>query len=171
MANMLPPAGAPALYPIPTKYHWPTTLVLPKRNAKAHLPRPEPPEWRRGRTRDLVAAREVLIELMPKFYRGAATRRVDREALFADEPAFRTALAEMPSFDVAVTMKTAYHRDGTHRWTANDINDIDILGSTLPYCDVVVTDKAVAAHATRSGLAERLSTVVLARLEDLLPLL
>lgn len=65
----------------------------------------------------------------------------------------------------------AYHRDGHHRWTANDINDLDALGSTLPYCDVVITDKAAAEHATRTGLAGRLSTAVLHRLDDLLPLL
>jgi hypothetical protein len=55
-----------------------------------------------------------------------------------------------------------------HRWTPNDIHDIDALGSTMPYCDVVVTDKAVASHANRTGLAERLGTVVLPRLSDVL---
>ena len=73
----------------------------------------------------------------------------------------------MPSFDVAVTLKTAYHRDATHRWTSNDIHDIDALGSTLPYCDIVVTDKAVASTAAQTGLSDRLNTVVLARVEDL----
>jgi len=34
-----------------------------------------------------------------------------------------------------------------------------------------VTDKAVASHAKRTGLAERLGTVVLAKLSDLPPLL
>ncbi len=75
----------------------------------------------------------------------------------------------MPSFDVAVTLKTEYHRDRLHHWTTNDIHDIDALGSTLPYCDIVVTDKAVASHALRTGLAERLGTVVLSQLNDLAP--
>jgi len=74
----------------------------------------------------------------------------------------------MPSFDVAVTLKTEYHRDPLHRWTQNDIHDIDAMGSALPYCDIVVTDKAVASHVNRSSLAERLQTVVLWRLADLL---
>jgi hypothetical protein len=74
----------------------------------------------------------------------------------------------MPSFDVAVTLKTAYHRDPLHRWTPNDIHDIDAMGSTVPYCDIVVTDKAVASHANQTKLAERLGTIVVSQLSDLL---
>ena len=74
----------------------------------------------------------------------------------------------MPSFDVAVTLKTAYHRNPMHRWAPNDIHDIDAMGSTLPYCDIVVTDKAVAAHIRRTNLAERLNTIVLSQLSSLL---
>lgn len=69
--------------------------------------------------------------------------------------------------DEPVTLKTEYHRGSTHRWTTNDIHDIDALGSTLPYCDIVVTDRAIASHAKRTGLTERLETVALARLADL----
>ena len=73
----------------------------------------------------------------------------------------------MPSFDVAVALKSSYHRDAMHLWTQNDIHDINALASTIPYCDIVVTDKAMASHAIRTGLAERLNTIVLARLSDL----
>lgn len=72
---------------------------------------------------------------------------------------------------VAVTMKSEYHRDPGHVWRPNDIADIDALGSTLPYCDIVVTDKAAASHAQRTGLADGLGTTVLSRLTDLPPLL
>jgi hypothetical protein len=41
------------------------------------------------------------------------------------------------------------------------------LGSTVPYCDVVVTDKAVASHLNRTGVAERLGTTVIASLDEL----
>lgn len=89
--------------------------------------------------------------------------------MFGTQSDTRKHFDAMPSFDVAVSLKTEYHRDAQHRWTPNDIHDIDALGSSLPYCDVVVTDKAVASHANRCGLAERLGTVVLSRLDDLLP--
>jgi hypothetical protein len=66
-----------------------------------------------------------------------------------------------------VTLKAGYHRDGRHRWTPNDIHDIDALGSTIPYCDIVVTDKAIANQANISGLSERLETIVISNLSDL----
>jgi hypothetical protein len=128
-------------------------------------------EWRRGRIRDVIATREIVIELMDKMTRSLIARHADRDAVFADEAAFRQAFAEMPSFDVAVTLKASYHRDGTRTWRPNDVNDIDAMGSTIPYCDIVMTDKAVADHVRRTQLAERHGTAVLSRLDDLIPLL
>lgn len=127
--------------------------------------------WRRGRIRDVIAVTEVLTELMAKMDRGLAARGADTGAVFRQDAEARAAFAEMPSYDVAVTMKASYHRDATRTWTPNDVNDIDALGSTLPYCDIVVTDKAVAAHARRTGLAARLGGTVLSRLDELVPLL
>jgi len=129
------------------------------------------PAWRRGRIRDVVAAREVIIEINDPLSRGLSERGVALGDLFPQLEDARRALNSMPSFDVAVSLKTAYHRDPSHRWTPNDIHDIDALGSTLPYCDIVVTDKAAAVHIQRVGLSERLQTTVLSRLPDLVPLL
>lgn len=125
------------------------------------------PKWRRRRIRDVVVAREVAIELNDALGRGLTDRGVTFNAAFpaTDDPL--RAWDSMPSFDVAVTMKVAYHRDPLHRWKPNDVHDIDALGSTLPYCDIVVTDKAAASHAIRTGLAERFGTIVLSRLSDL----
>ena len=129
------------------------------------------PKWRRGRIRDAVAAREIAIEHQNTLLRGVAERGVSlADALNSIETTRRTFDA-MPSFDVAVSLKTSYHQDPTHRWTINDVHDIDALGSTLPYCDIVVTDKAAASHVVRTGLDERLGAVVLARLADLTPYL
>lgn len=125
------------------------------------------PAWRRGRIRDVVAAREVIIEINDPLTQGLSERGVALEGVFTQPDDFRQAFNSMPSFDVAVSLKTAYHRDPSHRWTPNDIHDIDALGSTIPYCDIVVTDKAAAAHATRSGLSERFQTIVLSRVSDL----
>ena len=129
------------------------------------------PAWRRGRIHDVVAAREVIIEVNEHLWKGLNDRGVELEAAFPDPEETQRVWNSMPSFDVAVTLKTEYHRDPNHNWKPNDITDIDALGSTLPYCDVVVTDKAAASHATRTGLAERLGTVVLSRLSDLPPIL
>jgi hypothetical protein len=129
------------------------------------------PEWRRGRIRDVIAAHEMVVELMDKLTRGLTARRADSAAVFTNDAVSRQAFAEMPSFDVAVTLKASYHRDGTRTWKPNDVNDIDAMGSTIPYCDIVVTDKAVVNHVRRTHLPERFGTTVLSRLDDLIPLL
>lgn len=126
------------------------------------------PRWRRGRIRDVIATREILIEINDGLYKGLAARGATLQLMFPEPEDTRRAFDSMPSFDVAVTLKTSYHRDPKHRWTPNDIHDIDALGSTLPYCDIVVTDKAMASHAKGTGLTERLGTLVLSRLSDLL---
>jgi hypothetical protein len=127
----------------------------------------EDPSWRRGRVRDVVAAREVLVEINDALYRGFAERGASLDSVFSDVGQTRRAFDSMPSFDVAVTLKTSYHRDPNHRWTTNDVHDIDAMGSTLPYCDIVVTDKAMASHIHRTALSDRLQTVALARLSEL----
>lgn len=124
--------------------------------------------WRRGRIRDVVAAREVLIEINDSLFQALTDRGRRLENVFSCPDDIRRTLDAMPSFDVAVTLKTAYHRDPAHRWTPNDTHDIDALGSTLPYCDIVVTDKAVASHVKSTNLAARLGTIALSRLPDLL---
>lgn len=125
------------------------------------------PSWRRGRIRDVVAAREVLIELNDILDEGLADRQVHFSDVFPGRDAIRAGLDSLPSFDVSVTLKASYHRNSSHHWTTNDIHDIDALSLTLPYCDVVVTDKAVQSHVRRTGLDERLNTVVLSDLTDL----
>jgi len=125
------------------------------------------PRWRRGRIRDVVSAREVLIEINEILYRGIAERGSSLDEVFNDLDVNRAIMDSMPSFDVAVTLKTAYHQDPNHRWTKNDVHDIDALATTVPYCDIVVTDRAVASHANRTGLAQRLGTTVLGRAQDL----
>jgi hypothetical protein len=106
------------------------------------------PNWRRGRIRDAVAAGERIIELFETLSRGLADRGADIADLFHSPEHVRSAFDALTSFDVAVTLKTSYHRDPTHRWTVNDITDIDALGSTVAYCDMVVTDKATPPTQT-----------------------
>ena len=137
------------------------------------------PRWRRGRIRDVVAARELLIEINNLLWEAFAARSAHLpapappvsgvlETVFPERAQARRAFDSMPSFDVSVSLKTSYHRDPNHRWKPNDIHDIDALSSTLPYCDIVVTDKAVTSHVERTGLSDRLNTIVLSRLSDLI---
>ena len=123
--------------------------------------------WRRGRIRDVVAARHMAHEINEILYKGLRERNVPLERLAPNIDGVREAFDSMPSFDVTVTLKTEYHRDPNHSWTPNDVCDIQALAATLPYCNVVVTDKAVVSMIARTGLADRLNTVVLRSLDDL----
>ncbi len=48
--------------------------------------------------------------------------------------------AAMPQVQVAVSMKTHYHRNPAHRWKINHIADIDALAIAYGYCDAILTD-------------------------------
>ena len=64
----------------------------------------------------------------------------------------RAFMLRMPSQRVVIELKTSYHRNPNHRWTTNDLHDIDAMSLALPYCYVVLTDAAVRSHAQRTGL-------------------
>ena len=125
------------------------------------------PSWRSGRIRDVVSTREMLIEINNALFEALSDRGATLDDAFHGLEESRRAFDSMPSFDVAVSLKTSYHRNSRHRWKANDILDIDAIGATLPYCDIVVIDKAMCSHCERTGLGDRLDTIVLSKLSDL----
>ena len=124
-------------------------------------------KWRRGRIRDVVATRELMYEVTEVLYRACKERNIHLDDLAKTREKRREIFDAMPSFDVAVTLKTAYHRNPKHRWKYNDIYDIHALASTLPYCDVVVTDREMESQVRQAGLAKRLNALVLSHLSDL----
>lgn len=130
-------------------------------------------DWRKGRLRDVVAARELFHETS-----GTFSAVLDQQGLIigdifdrSETPRAvrknRSVTDTMPTLDVAVTLKTSYHRNPNHPWRRNDLFDIDAMATVLPYCDIVVTDKAMRSHVERTKLASRLATEVLSSLDDL----
>ena len=129
------------------------------------------PNWRVGRTRDAITAREAVIEIGDTFNEGFEHRGgIDAvEEFFSvqrDELSAR--YDSMPSFNVSVTLKTSLHRDPNHKWTNNDFYDIGALALTIPYCDAVLTDRSMKSHVDRHNLSQQYGTAVLSRLDDLL---
>jgi len=59
-------------------------------------------------------------------------------------------MAAMPHSQVAISIKTQYHRNPNHRWDTNDITDVDAASVAYAYCDAVFTDKAVRAALANS---------------------
>jgi hypothetical protein len=105
--------------------------------------------WRRGRLRDVIGARELAREWINLITRAVLARGTSVGEVVREDRAQMRAFADgMPSSRVAISLKTRYHRNGQHQWTANDIHDIDALAVAVPYCDAVFTDRAA-----RSALA------------------
>ena len=128
------------------------------------------PNLRVGRTRDAITAREAIIEIGDIFnegfeHRGGISAAEKFFSVECDELSAR--YDSMPSFNVSVTLKTSLHRDTNHKWTNNDFYDIGALALTIPYCDVVLTDRSMLSHVARHNLSQRYATVVLSRLDDL----
>jgi hypothetical protein len=112
----------------------------------------EDTSWRRGRLRDRIAGREIAHEWMGAFVRHLGERAKDGFQHDVRDPvAFSELWAAMPQVQVAVSMKTVYHRDPAREWRTNDIADIDALAVAYAYCDAVLTDKQA-----RSALADSL---------------
>ena len=123
--------------------------------------------WRRGRLRDVVAAHELIVEFQEILPRSLAARRLNLRDVAPDRISAQALVRSMPSTEVAIELKTAWHRDRNKSWEENDIHDIDALALAVPYCDVVVTEKACHHVLTNAGLGERMHTALLRRLEDL----
>jgi hypothetical protein len=125
------------------------------------------PAARRGRLRDVVAARELCIEFEGILPRVLAPRQLALRDVIADPESGRRFVRAMPSTEVSIELKTAWHRNRDKNWTANDIYDIDAMALAVPYCDIVVTEKACHHALTAARLGGRMHTALLRDLKEL----
>jgi hypothetical protein len=123
--------------------------------------------WRRERLRDVVTARELLIEFQDMAPAAFQQRGVGLEDVLTSPEAGVAFMRSMPSTDVSVALKTAWHRNPDKPWSANDIYDIDAMALAVPYCDVVVTEKACHHALVSAGMDLRMDTAVLRDLASL----
>ena len=108
-----------------------------------------------------MTARELLIELSNIAPSLLAQRRVSFEDILTTPEADVAFIRSMPSTDVAIELKTAWHRNRDKQWTANDIYDVDAMALAASYADIVVTEKARHHALIAGGIDKRLGTVVL----------
>jgi hypothetical protein len=119
----------------------------------------ESTNWRRGGLRDVIAAREMIIELNEMITTALISHGMHIGQLVGDDREKIRAFAScMPGCEVAIEMKTQYHRNPSKRWTVNDIYDIDALALAVPYCDVVFTDAEARAILAKARLEGRMNT-------------
>jgi hypothetical protein len=122
---------------------------------------------RGSRLRDAVAARELLIEFEEILPRALSLRALAFDRICPSPDAARAFVRSMPSTEVAIEIKAAWHRNRDKKWSSNDIYDIDAMALAVPYCDIVVTEKACHHVLRAARLGERMHTALLRRLADL----
>ena len=123
--------------------------------------------WRGERLPDVVSARELLIEFQRMAPMAFQERNIGLEDVLTSPEAGVTFMRSMPSTDVSVALKIAWHRNRDKPWSANDIYDIDAMALAVPYCDVVVTEKACHHALVSTGMDVRMNTVLLRDLPSL----
>lgn len=129
-----------------------------------------------GELRVWIQAREVIhenFELLVGVFReyGLPIRRLTG-GFGDDEPERRRQFISgffdrLPSVQVAVDLKLGVHRNNQRGWMQNDIYDTDAMSIAVPYCTVVVADRAVADALRRVKTGERHGTFITGRLKEL----
>ncbi len=123
--------------------------------------------WRRERLLDVVSVRELLIEFETIAPRAFHERGVRLEDIVTSPQAGVAFMRSMPSTDVAMALKTGWHRNRDKQLSANDVYDIDSMALAVPYCDIVVTEKACHHLLRTAGIDRRMNTTLLRDLTQL----
>src|SRR5688572_246781 len=113
-----------------------------------------------------VSAREFMISFENILPRALSERGVAYEEFFQNHARARQLTRVMPSTAVAVELTSAWHRNRDHKWTANDIFDIDALSGAVPYCDIVVMEKACHHVLVSAGFESLMHTALLRSILD-----
>jgi hypothetical protein len=123
-----------------------------------------------------IQAREVLhenLELLVRVFQeyGLSIRRLTG-GFEEDNPEQRRQFISgffdlLPSVQVAVDLKLAVHRNNQRGWAQNDLYDTDAMSIAVPYCAVVVADKAAADALRRAKADQRHGTLITGKLEEL----
>jgi hypothetical protein len=123
---------------------------------------------RRGRLDDIVHARHLYWELRDHLGKGLGQYGISVDDFFARGKEWLTAfLDDIPSAAVTMTLAEKGFRNADKPWEGNDLRDADAMSTAIPYCDVVLTDKYVAAQLAKSPAVTKQGTLLLARLRDL----
>ena len=122
----------------------------------------------RQRLGDIVYARYLFWELRDQLRSGLAQYGIGLVDFFANGKEWLTAfLDDIPGAAITITLAEKGFRNSDKAWKGNDLRDADAMSAAIPYCDVVLTDKYVAAQLAKSPAVRTQGTLILARLRDL----
>ena len=120
----------------------------------------------RGRLDDVVVATEI-ADILDPLLDECARNGVHVDDLIADKEETRALLRALPSRWVMSRLRLERLRNRQQPWKANDFNDLMFLSTSVPYCDVVVTERQWSTHVNKLGLSQEYDTIVLHDLTDL----
>lgn len=77
-------------------------------------------------------------------------------------------IERMPSRVVEMSLRRQRQANPQKAWHGNDLNDVAALAVTVPYCDVVVTERSWSAMLNDAKVPQRFGTMVTPRLDRLI---
>jgi hypothetical protein len=89
------------------------------------------------------------------------------ETLRALLPLARPFIAELPTRDAALRLRTLRHQNPATCWESNDMVDIAYLACAAVHCDLVVTERQWVHELNRSGLLQEHGTAAIHNVGDL----
>lgn len=125
-------------------------------------------QFRKARLRDAIAVRELTHEWLDRFNAELHSVKASIADVMGGGQDDALSFAEsMPSTRVAISMKTAYHRNPQRSWSMNDVHDIDAASAAVAYCDAVFTDKHVWNAVTTARELQPMQTFMPRKPEQL----
>ena len=122
----------------------------------------------RSRLSDIVHARYLFWELRDHLREDLHPYGITIDEFFANGKDWLSAfLDDIPAAAITITLTEKSFRNQDKKWKGNDLRDADAMSAAVPYCDVVLTDKYVAAQLAKSPAVRGQGALVLPRLRDL----
>jgi hypothetical protein len=122
----------------------------------------------RERLSDILVARELYWEFGSELPRLLAAADMTVESFFElGKDQVVEIIEGLPTISVQLAIRSQVLKNASRAWSINDLRDSDHLGVAIPYCDVVVSDKASVNAVKSRGLEITLNTRVLSDLRSL----
>jgi hypothetical protein len=126
------------------------------------------PSWQR-RLDDIIEARALFWDLNEDWGQAVTdvwpARLITMEELGMER--LHRILRGIPVVDIESSIRHANFRNGSHKWTTNDIHDLSFAGPAVTHCDVVLTERHLHTVLVHQGVGRRYGTAIFRRPEEL----